>query len=440
MQKRIDINFMKRKIRILVVTYLPWSNDISVGNTLTNIFHGMEDRLEFANVYFREDNPNNDIVTRFFNISEKQLAKSIYNRKVVGQEVHPKENSQKKSFSNRYNKARSMRWDSMLLAQDLIGLLGKWKSKSLNEFIESFHPDLVFGPLGRVPVSNNLMRYVSITYDIPLITYPWDDHYSLKKVAFSPFFWIKTFVERYAIKKCARQSKYLYGITHTMCEEYSRYFHKDIKILYKGYDFEEMPEVKPPVIPLKFIYMGNLGSGRWQILGRMAEAINEINKNGKKAEMFVYSMSPKTETMVKTLEHGDSHLMPSVDNKDVLSTMKSADVLVHVEPTTLKDRLFFRLSFSTKLVDYFYNARCILALGGKTGSIRYLQDNNAAIVETDVRKIKEQIERLVNHPNLVKEYAEKAWKCGLRNHQIKTIQDGIYSDFCNVIQKTNEHK
>ena len=143
-----------------------------MGNTLTNIFHGMEDRLEFANVYFREDNPNNDIVTRFFNISEKQLAKSIYNRKVVGQEVHPKENSQKKSFSNRYNKARSMRWDSMLLAQDLIGLLGKWKSKSLNEFIESFHPDLVFGPLGRVPVSNNLMRYVSITYDIPLITYP----------------------------------------------------------------------------------------------------------------------------------------------------------------------------------------------------------------------------------------------------------------------------
>ena len=53
---------MERKIRVLVATYLPWSNDISVGNTLSNIFKGMEDRMEFANIYFREDVPDNDIV------------------------------------------------------------------------------------------------------------------------------------------------------------------------------------------------------------------------------------------------------------------------------------------------------------------------------------------------------------------------------------------
>lgn len=53
------------QIKVLVVTYLPWSNDISVGNTLSNIFKGMEDRIEFANIYFREDVPDNDIVERF---------------------------------------------------------------------------------------------------------------------------------------------------------------------------------------------------------------------------------------------------------------------------------------------------------------------------------------------------------------------------------------
>ena len=429
---------MDRKLRILVITYLPWSNDISVGNTLSNIFCGMEDRLEFANIYFREDIPNNGIVSRFFNISEKQLAKNIIKRESTGKEVFPKM-TEKKEFSSRYNKARSMRWDSMLLAQDLIGILGNWKSKALDEFVDSFQPDLVFGPLGRVPASNNLMGYISKKLDIPLVTYPWDDHYSLKKVAFSPFFWIKTFVERYAIKKCAKQSKYLYGITQTMCEEYAKYFHKDFKVLYKGYVFDKMPEINKSTIPLKFIYMGNLGSGRWQILEKMAEAINEINKEDKKAEMFVYSMSPKTDAMVRALNQGDSHLMPPVDNKEVLSTMRSADVLVHVEPASLKDRLFFRLSFSTKLVDYFFNARCIFALGGETGSIKYLRDNDAAIVETDVNRIKQQIERLVHQPSLVEEYAKKAWKCGLDHHQIKSIQEGIYADFCNVIKKTNEY-
>ena len=407
---------MERKIKVLVVTYLPWSNDISVGNTLSNIFKGMEDRMEFANIYFREDVPDNDIVERFFNISEKQLAKSIFARDVIGCEVNPVK-GQKKDFSKRYNKARSMRWDSMLLAQDMIGILGKWKSGALDKFVSDFQPDLIFGPLGRVPVSNNL-----------------------KKVSFSPFFWIKTFVDRHAIRKCAKQSSFLYGITQTMCDEYAGYFNKEFKVLYKGCEFGQMPEIKDATVPLKFVYMGNLGSGRWQVLGKIAEAINELNQVGKKAEMFVYSMSPKTDAMVKALNSGDSHLMPPVDNKDVLPTMKSADVLVHVEPASLKDRLFFRLSFSTKLVDYFYNARCIFALGGDTGSIRYLKDNDAAIVETDIHKIKDQINRLLTQPSLVKEYAEKAWRCGLRNHQIQKIQDGIYADFCNVIQKRNEHK
>lgn len=85
------------QIKVLVVTYLPWSNDISVGNTLSNIFKGMEDRIEFANIYFREDVPDNDIVERFFNISEKQLAKSIFARDDIGCEVNPVK-GQKKIF------------------------------------------------------------------------------------------------------------------------------------------------------------------------------------------------------------------------------------------------------------------------------------------------------------------------------------------------------
>ena len=89
---------MVKKLKILVVTYLPWSNDLSVGNTLSNIFRGMEDKLEFANIYFREDVPNNDIVSRFFNISEKQLAKNIIKRKSTGKEIFPKITEKKEGF------------------------------------------------------------------------------------------------------------------------------------------------------------------------------------------------------------------------------------------------------------------------------------------------------------------------------------------------------
>lgn len=114
---------MIKKIKILVVTYHPWRDDISVGNTLSNIFDGMEDRIEFANVYVRDDKPSNKLVDKFFNISEKGLAKSIITRTATGKVVEPVAETEKtENFSASYNAARRMRWDSMLLVQDMIGI------------------------------------------------------------------------------------------------------------------------------------------------------------------------------------------------------------------------------------------------------------------------------------------------------------------------------
>lgn len=431
---------MRKKIKILIITYHPWRDDISVGNTLSNIFNGMEDKLEFASIYIRDDKPCNKFVKYYFNISEKGLLKSIFTHKPIGEEFTAvNDNTQKENFSKSYNKARQLRWDSLLLIQDMIGLLGCWKSKSLDKFVTDYNPDLIFGPLGRIPICNNIMVYLSKKYNIPLVTYPWDDHYSLRKKSWSPIFWLKLFVERYAIKKCANQSKYLYTITSLMKEEYTKYFNKECKMLYKGFTFSEKPVFKPTNNILKLIYMGNIGSGRWKILTKVANAINEINQSKKRVEMYIYTLSPKSNKIVSALNVGDSHLMEPVPDSKKMSTLSSADVLLHVEPLTTKDRLFFRLSFSTKLVDYFYNAKCILALGGYTASMKYLQENDAAIIELDKNKIKERIVELLDNPQLIEDYSNKAWNCGMRNHQIKNIQDGLYKDFVNIIN-SHEYK
>ena len=430
---------MRPKIRVLVVTYHPWREDISVGNTLSNIFNGMESRLEFANIYIRDDKPCNKIVSRSFNISEKGLAKSIFTRKGIGCEVDSVgESDKKENFSASYNAARRMRWDIMLLAQDMIGCLGCWKTKALDEFVESFNPDLIFGPLGRMPIGNNIMTYLSKKYNCPLVAYPWDDHYSLHKKGWSPVFWLKLFLERRAISKCAMQSEYLYCITSLMQNEYANFFKKECKLLYKGFDFEKKPDIKHPNNVLKIIYMGNIGSGRWQILSKVARAINEINADRKKMEMFIYTLSPSSSEIDEALNIGDSHLMKPVPSSEKMNTLREADVLLHVEPTTTKDRLMFRLSFSTKLVDYLYNAKCILAMGGNTASMQYLIENNAGIVEMDETKIKERLAQLADSPSIIVKYAEKAWDCGVRNHKISTIQERLYNDFKQTIENDNK--
>lgn len=426
---------MTKKIKILIVTYHPWREDISVGNTLSNIFNGMQDKIDFASIYIRDDKASNKLVTNFFNISEKKLVQSIFTHKAVGEKVRPvDENAEKENFSKSYNKARQLRWDSLLLIQDMIGLLGNWKSKELDKFVLDFNPDIIFGPLGRIPICNNIMTYLSKKYNIPLVAYPWDDHYSLQKRSFSPIFWLKLYIERQAIRKCANQSTYLYTITSLMQEEYSRYFNKECKLLYKGFEFQEKPLFKPIDKTVKLVYMGNIGAGRWKILAKVTKAINEINKDSKKIELYIYTLSPKSKKMIEALNIGDTHLMDPVPENKKMQILNSADILLHVEPTTTKERLFFRLSFSTKIVDYLYNAKCILAMGGETASMKYLQENDAAIIELDSQNIKNCLINIIKNPNLIELYSQKSWNCGKKNHQIKEIQNKLYTDFLNIIK------
>lgn len=433
---------LKAKIKVMVISYLPWRNDVSVGNTLSNIFDGMQDKIEFSNIYFKGGKPQNNIAQKYFYISEKELAKSILTRKTVGKEINldtVSENSAAVTNGGAYNKARQLRWESLLLLQDLIGIFGNWHSKELDLFIEDIKPQLIFGPLGRVPASNILMSYLHDKYSIPVIAYAWDDHYSLHKQSLSPFFWAKTFLERKYIRKCAQKCEFLYTITEEMKEEYSQYFNKKCKVLYKAYDFNGEPKMQSELkYPLSIVYMGNIGSGRWKELAKVAQAVKIINKDKIKCFLKIHTMSPHTDEMEKALNLDNaSTLLEPVPTEKVLETMQSADILLHVEPTGKKERNFFRLSFSTKIVDYLYNARCIVAVGGHTAAMSYLKRNDAAVVIENNSKIQDQLEKLIDDPKRINEYAIKGWNCGKRNHQRKNIQDMICLDFISAFNEKN---
>lgn len=427
-----------KKIKVLVITYLPWRNDTSVGNSYSNIFHGMEERIEFAHIYIRDGMPENNLVHKYFHISEKGLMKSVFNRMPVGNSFYLDDpmDTPKVKFSKNYNRMRRYRWEIFLFARDMVGRFGVWKSKELIKFVDEFEPDIIFGTLGYVPLINNLMIFLKRHLNVPLVTYPWDDYYSLKRLSFSPMFWIRNLSERRLIKKCAQESTYLYTITEQMQKEYTKYFKKECRLLYKGYDFSKSPNIKENCDnPIQMVYMGNIGSGRWKVLRKIAETIKKINEGRIKIQLRIYTLSPIDKTIEDALNISESSkLMEPVPNEDVLKVMSEADILLHVEPTTLKDRLFFRLSFSTKIVDYLYSGRCILAAGGYTAAMEYLLKNDAAIVELNENNFLNTLCKLVNNTSLISEYAIKARRCGECNHNIATIQHRIYSDFCNLLE------
>lgn len=429
---------MNRKIRVLVITYSVWRDDNNNGNSYSNIFSGLEDRLEIANIYFKDGMPKNKIVHKYFHISEGQLIKSAINRKPVGKSFYMEDpyNTPDQIYSKAYNKARALRWDAIFLARDYSVVAGKWKTKALDDFINEFKPDVIFGNLHFIPIYDRIMTYLSKRFNIPLVIYPWDDFYSTNRKSMNPLYWLRFFIERIEIKKCAKSASLMYCITDQMRQEYRGYFGKDSHILYKGRKFEGIPKLKDVTGTVRFVYMGNIGSGRWKVLGDIARELKEINENNpESAFMDVYTLSVHTDEIEKALNiPGTVALHDPVSVDAVEEIRNSADILVHVEPVNERERLNFRLSFSTKLVDYFYNARCVLAIGGETSAMEYLRKNEAAIVETDPKKFKQLITSIINNPEKIKEYGLKAWECGKRNHQIDEIQSMLYNDLSNLIK------
>ena len=154
------------------------------------------------------------------------------------------------------------------------------------------------------------------------------------------------------------------------------------------------------------------------------------------AQLHIYTLSPITTNIKKALDFSESiFLMGGVSSDEVSKLQDYANILVHTEAFGLKEMLVARLSFSTKLVDYFYKGKCIFAVGKKeSSSIAYLIKNDAAIVATDEEMLIEKLNQIINDLSIISEYEQKAWDCGKRNHQIRNIQGKLFEDLISLVK------
>jgi hypothetical protein len=203
--------------------------------------------------------------------------------------------------------------------------------------------------------------------------------------------------------------------------------------LYKGYDFSlrELTAEREVSKPIKMLYAGNLYSGRYRTIKKLAKTIGKINSGEIKYQLSVYSATPLSNRQIKKINKAKGcAFYGRVTEKRVSELQKESDMVLHVEPFTLKGSLLCRLSFSTKLVDYFYNSKCIFAIGHKRcSSMQYLKNNNCAIVHTDLKEIEMSLLKILDDEEIITKYQQSAYNCGEKNHQISEIQKKIKENF-----------
>lgn len=430
-------------MKILIVSNTPWSKENSFGNSFSNIFEGIPD-LEFANISCRTVTDLDPIVSACFEISEKSLLKHLKDKRSPSGkkiDIEALKNCKKSAEeSNIKTFARKKRWQVLFWARDIIWTLGRWKSQELLDFIDDFKPDLIFQPVYYSSYLNDIACFIQEYTNVPMLGYISDDCYTLRQFSLSPLYWIDRLHKRKKVKKTIEKCKILYVISEIQKRDYEKAFGVPCKILTKSADFTEPPQLKTSYnTPLQLVFTGNIGTNRWKSLAVIAQALQELNQNGTKAELRIYTATPLTAKMQKALQiDGASYLMGTVPASAIPQIQSEADMLVHAEALDLKNRLAVRQSFSTKLVDYFKAARPILAVGPKdVASIDHLLQNNCALVADNAADLAVMLSDCLENPKRLHTLAENAFLCGKRHHDAAQMKEMLYADLKNTVASRN---
>lgn len=425
-------------MNILVITDVLWRDDNGVGNSYSAIFKNMPG-VKIANICCQEGISENEVSSACFQISEGRLIRNLKDNSIKTGICERKAEQSARSSGSGFDKLKRLRLTIFFWARNLIWKVGRWQSQELNTFIDDFNPDLIFAQLQDKMYQNNIVKYVQKYSGKPLVVYAWDDVYSLKQFKLSPLFWIDRLFQRASIRSLMKRCSILYTISDEQKEEYKKSLNIRTELLYKGYSFENKPENAGLSEPIRILYTGNLYSNRYKTIKSLCKSVHKLNKDKTVAQVDIYSATPLTKREIDEINiAGTSCFGGKISEKQVQELQKRADVLLHVEPFTLSGSLACRLSFSTKLVDYFKQNKCIFAVGSRRcSSMKYLKRNDAAIVANNFTEMEDNLKTIINDKNIINVYSDKAWECGVKNHQIKDIQNRLLRDFEEVINESS---
>lgn len=408
--------------KVLVIGINAWRED-GTAHTLMDIFRCW-DAERLALVYTRADLPDTSVCNRYFQISEQQVIKSVVKPWLkVGRVVantHVVEQSEVAAEHARYQKAHKKSSSLMPLIREMVWKFGQWKTSALKKFVLDFDPDIIFVPIYPVAYMGRIQQYIAKLTGKPTVCYLADDNYSYdacqNALAYMHRFWLRKYVGR-----LARESKQMFVIVEKEKEDTDARFGTDSVILTKSIDFSEKRYVhRTPNKPLVFVYTGSMIIGRDKTLALVADAINAINeKTGEtKAELYVYSQTEPNDEIRNHIDTGASKFCGRISREDVGKVQQQADVVVFAEALEGKEANVAKLSFSTKITDYISNGKCVLAIGkDDIAPIDYFERNDAAVIAHSREEVFLQVERIVNTPELIDIYGEKAFTCAVRNHE-----------------------
>lgn len=417
--------------KVLVSTVGAWSDSIG-SNTMSELFKEYpKDKL--ACLYIRADMSDSSSCRRYFHIYEGRVMKSIFKRGMATGEEYTLGECKKSTADLdeekvRYNSYRKKSNWFYLFAREFVWVLGSWKTKELDAFLEDFKPEVVFFSIESYIHFNRINEYIiKKCHPKKVIGYLWDDNFTYKQHPHSIGYIIHRWWLRHGVRRLIGKCNTVFAICPKMKRELDDEFGIDSVLLTKPiYQFTVLKTTSPN-FPIRILYTGKLIYGRDETIAQIVDAIKVVNKDGQKVLLQIYTNTEVVPSMRERIcVDGCCELKGFVPQSEALRIQKEADVLLYAESLS-NINLSARLSFSTKMTDYLASGACIWGVGNKDlAPIAYLKEEDAGLVSFDGATIKETLTQMTQTPEIMHEYAAKAQQCGKKNHNAELIQSVFY--------------
>lgn len=434
-------------MKILLLTIDVWNDSTNGNNCYTNWFENFD--AEFANIYLGPGIPENNICTKYFQVSDKMMLHSFCG--VRAGRAFDMDASAKKKAPNAvsqtveaydvslYKRIKKYAGEPLRLAYDVLWGYGRYDFKAMQTFIDDFNPDIIFCPHLFSIKGRRIERIIHSMTNVPMVAFTGDVEASTKAISYNPLFWMRRLYLASLYGKHIKIFKQYFTFSASQCKDIQAKYSVPAEPLYKCVDLDEF-QLKKPNKVIRMVYAGRLYCNRWKSISAIGDALKILNKDVLKAEVYVYSQDYLTKEQEAALsEDKYIHFMGATNPVNLLQIYKEADIALHVESFDKRNMYATMHSFSTKIIDLMASTCAIMAIcWNQNNGWNYLKNEDAAICLSDYSQILPKLREVTDNPSILIDYACKAYDCGVRNHNREKIQKQIRDKFNKIIYEQHD--
>ena len=365
--------------RPLVINGDPFNRKTPTGITLCNLFAGW-DKSSIAQIYTFPVEPDLSICDLNWKLTRsqfplmslarlgRQILKGVTRRNTCMQEL-PQVTVKAKVADRPLLSA----WADIIPLQIDAELLA---------WVEEFEPTLIYTNLTNIRIMT-MVKLLSEKFCLPVVPHFMDDwpatRYNIGLAAAIP-----RQIQLSRMRSILLRSPAGMVISTAMAQEYQIKYGLCFEPFMNCVDFDNLSLLPSPNqdTGIRFAYVGGLHLNRWQSLLEIGNALAVVKNEGISVELVIFAPSADIDLYGNILTASPViSIGGSLQADEVMPMLQKFDVMVHIESFDNSDRLFTRLSISTKIPQYMASGRPIFAYGPpEVASCRYVSESECGLV------------------------------------------------------------